>query len=420
MAHIAILTGNHLCNNPRAMKEAATLAAAGHRVTVLGGWFDAALKARDRALIEKAGYRFRAVLDGTTAGTITLRIRNRLGSMSHRFMGRENVWQLGYAYPQLRRAAFAENADLYIAHSEQALAIGAEFLRSGRRVGVDMEDWFSQDLPEEARLCRPIALLSQLERDLLQNGAPRFCTSRAMSAALASAYDCPAPAVIYNAFPWRDREALDGKMKGRKDQARPSIHWYSQTLGKGRGLEILLQALAYVPHDAEIHLRGTPASGFDDWLRVHAPDEWRKRIFIHPVVDNDELLSRIAEHDIGFAGELPYCRNKDLTISNKMFQYMLAGLAIVASDTAGQREIAEAAPGAISLYKPDDAGALAGVLCALLESPQRLAAAKSAALTAAKEKFCWERQEQNLLSAVSAALHGKAARLHAETSAQSI
>lgn len=404
MVQIAILTGNHLCNNPRAMKEAAALAAAGHRVTVFGAWLDPALKARDRALAEAAAYEFRAVIDGTVSGNLAPRIRSKLGSMSHRVMGRENRWQLGYAYPHLRRAAFAANADLYIAHSEQALAVCAELLGAGRRAGVDMEDWFSQDLPEEARRGRPVAMLGQMERLLLQKGAPRFCTSRAMSAELASVYGCAPPTVIYNSFPWRDRKTLDGKLKDRKDRSRPSIHWYSQTLGPGRGLEILLQALADVPHDGEIHLRGTLASGFGDLLRTHAPAPWRERIFVHPVVQNDELLSRIAEHDIGFAGELPYCRNKDLTVSNKMFHYLLAGLAIVASGTAGQREIAEKAPGAVSIYKPDDPSALARQLCTLLQSPEMLAAAKSAALRAAEDTFCWEKQEQTLAGSVSAAL----------------
>jgi len=54
-------------------------------------------------------------------------------------------------------------------------------------------------------------------------------------------------------------------------------------------------------------------------------------------VDGDDLLSRIAEHDIGFAGEMPHCRSRDLTVTNKILQYLLAGLAVVASGTAGQR-----------------------------------------------------------------------------------
>ena len=44
-------------------------------------------------------------------------------------------------------------------------------------------------------------------------------------------------------------------------------------------------------------------------------------MFVHPVVHNDELLSRIAEHDIGFAGEMKYCQSRDLTVTNKIFTF---------------------------------------------------------------------------------------------------
>jgi glycosyltransferase involved in cell wall biosynthesis len=400
-AHIAILTGNHLCNNPRVIKEAEALAKAGYRVKVFGAWFDPRLKARDRALIEATDYKFIPVLDTTRDDMAAMipRARSRLGSLVQRTANWENAWQLGYAYPYLQHAALRENADLYICHSEQALAVGADLLRRRARVGVDMEDWFSEDIPAEARRHRPVRLLHRLEHKLLTEGAFSFCTSRAMSAALAEAYGCRAPTVIYNAFPWAERKTIDGTAKDRTKNARPSIHWYSQTLGAGRGLEILLSAFAQVSHDAEIHLRGTIASGFGDWLRANIPVRWRDRVFIHEPVHNDVLLSRVSEHDIGFAGEVPHCQSRNLTITNKMFHYLLGGLAVVASDTSGQREVAAQAPGAISLYPPEDATALAAQLSALLQSPERLAAAKRAALAAA-EVLCWEKQEQILVSAI--------------------
>src|ERR1039458_8105828 len=96
------------------------------------------------------------------------------------------------------------------------------------------------------------------------------------------------------------------------------------------------------------------------------PSEWRSRVFLHDVVPHEMLLSRIAEHDIGFAGEEKYCRNKDLNVSNKILHYLLAGLAVVASDTAGQREIAERAPGAVHLYPSGRPDALAEQINRLL------------------------------------------------------
>jgi glycosyltransferase involved in cell wall biosynthesis len=145
-------------------------------------------------------------------------------------------------------------------------------------------------------------------------------------------------------------------------------------------------------------------SGFESWLAQHVTEEWRGRIIAHELVPNAELLSRIAEHDIGFAGETPLIRNKDLTVSNKILHYLLAGLAVVASETAGHREVAEQAPCAVFLYPSGDAAALAARLNSLLESADTLRQAKAAALDAAERRFCWERQEKALLESINRAL----------------
>jgi len=49
---VLILTGIHLCNNPRVIKEATALAEAGFEVEVLSEWINPILKARDQALLE--------------------------------------------------------------------------------------------------------------------------------------------------------------------------------------------------------------------------------------------------------------------------------------------------------------------------------------------------------------------------------
>jgi glycosyltransferase involved in cell wall biosynthesis len=249
-----------------------------------------------------------------------------------------------------------------------------------------------------------VQLLRRLERKLLLAGGHSACPSRAMSEALARKFGCRQPTVVYNAFPWFDRKFMDGLFKDRRDRRLPSIHWFSQTLGLGRGLEDLFAALPLLKHEAQVHLRGKPVSGFENWLAERLPEAWRGRIVIHGLVSNAELLSRIAEHDIGFAGETSAIRSRDLTITNKILYYLLAGLAVVASDTAGQREVAEHAPGGVLLYSPGDASALAARLDELLGSAEALRQTKSAALASAERTFCWERQEGTLLDSIGRAL----------------
>jgi glycosyltransferase involved in cell wall biosynthesis len=405
-SRIVLISGNSLCHNPRVMKAATTLARNGYDVHVLGAWLEADLKARDQAMLKQAPFRFEPVFDATLPGPAhTLRrARRKAANTMYRLTGWQSRDQLGYGIARLLAGAQALAADLYIAHSEPGLYVARRLMQDGRRAGVDMEDWYSQDLLADARAQRPLALLRRLESALLVKGAYAACPSRAMSEALAAAYGGKPPAVIYNAFPAAERAAIDGVRKDRRNTAVPSIYWFSQTLGPGRGLEELIAALPLLDRDVEIHLRGRAAPGMNEWIGSQMPDRWRERVFLHPLAPNKELLSRLAEHDIGFAGEQNDCRSRDLTVTNKILHYFLGGLAVVASGTAGQREVAMQASGAVTLYEPGNPAALAQALRTLIDSPDGVARAKAASLQAAQRTFCWERQEPVLLRSIEAAL----------------
>lgn len=165
MKSIVIVSGNHFCHNPRVLKEADVLSAAGYDVELLGGWYDEQHAKRDRLLLQNRRWRFVPVVDWTRpsmgAGIQrqVQRAKSRVGRELHGWLNLENPWQLGYSTRKLRRAALSRNADLYIAHSEAAMWVAVKLLERGRRVGVDMEDWFSEDLLREARNQRRVKLL---------------------------------------------------------------------------------------------------------------------------------------------------------------------------------------------------------------------------------------------------------------------
>jgi glycosyltransferase involved in cell wall biosynthesis len=416
-ATIAIVTGVPLAQNPRAVREAATLATAGYKVIVLGAEFRRPGAERDHALAGRHGFEFHPVgsLDG--AGTLAntraywWRMRHRLGREVFKLCRLENPYQVGYFVPELTRAAVKLAADYYVLHVEQALWVGAVLLRHGRSFGVDMEDWYSEDLSPAVRAQRPLRRMRALEKQLLRGASHVSCPSHAMSVALVAEFGCPSPTVIYNAVSWGDRELIDDASVDRKEPRIPSIHWFSQTIGEGRGLEDLLAALPLVRAEAELHIRGNPANGFEEWLLGRLPQSWKARTFVHSPVPAAELLSRVAEHDIGFAGEQKYCRNKELTVSNKILAYMTGGLAVVASDTDGHREVAAAAGEAVCLYRAGDPRSLADELNRLLLQPGEMAARQKAALKAAESTFSWEKMSPVLLEAVRAGVRHQQGRV---------
>jgi len=208
----------------------------------------------------------------------------------------------------------------------------------------------------------------------------------------------------YNVFPWAERQQMDQLQRDRRNLHLPSLHWFSQTIGPGRGLETLFQALPYLTLPIEIHLRGNYSESTRQWLEPLVPPAWRDRLFIHSTVPNAELLSRIAEHDIGLALECTDIPSRNLTITNKLGQYLQAGLAVIATDTAGQREVLEQYPAVGRLIPSKDPLALSQAMEDLLQAPEKLTTAKAAALIAAKEQFCWEQQVMVLLQTAELAL----------------
>ncbi len=406
MAHVGIVTGAHLCRNPRVVKEAMALREAGHRVTVIGPALDDRLSELDAALVRGGGFEHRVVVDirpGSPART-RHRLVRKLAIKACARLGWAQPEALGYGVRKTLAAARSLAADLIIGHQEVGAWVACALMDEGRAVGADIEDWYSEDLLPEARVGRPVELLRRCEAQLVRRAPHVTTTSEALANALAEAYDGPLPAVVYNAFPWADRAGLDAVPRDREDRSRPSLHWVSQTLGPGRGLETLCEALRGVSRPVEVHLRGRADDTDRRWLHDLFPDDLGHQLVVHDLVPPQDLLGRIAEHDIGLALEDDDPPSRNLTITNKILHYLVAGLAIIATDTAGQAEVAVHAPEAVRLCRGHDAASMAEQLNALVSEPGVLERAKAAALKAAEARFSWEVQAPQLIASVEEAL----------------
>jgi glycosyltransferase involved in cell wall biosynthesis len=207
---------------------------------------------------------------------------------------------------------------------------------------------------------------------------------------------------VHNSFPIAERAQIDEHRRDRISRDVPSLIWFSQTIGPGRGLEALIEALGLLDLPVEVHLRGTPRPGYVEGLLAPLPGHIRQRIRMHDQVPQAELLSRLMEHDIGYCGELSNCLNHDLTISNKAMEYLRAGLALVASDTTGQLEVAGRLPEATSVFKQGDGHSLAEALRPLIADPGRLSRAEQASWAGFEAAFGWEKSKRVIQEQVEA------------------
>ncbi|HEY0947725.1 MAG TPA: glycosyltransferase [Opitutaceae bacterium] len=401
-ARILIVTSGPLARNPRVVKEASTLGAAGYDVTVLTPRNHAASEPFDAALCAAAPF-CRLPVDlipgfGLSAWRAFWRLmRHRLARVAMRRFRVPSLHALGPANVILR-AARAQRADLTIVHNEVPHGIGLRLLAEGRRVAADIEDWHSEDLLPDDRLGRPLELLRRQERALLQEAAYTSTTSEVLSAALHSQYGGRPPQVITNSFPLQPAPPP-------RTSARPLEYvWFSQTIGPGRGLETFFAAWKQAAGNARVTLIGEVAASYRQALLAPLEPAQQARIKFTGYISPTELPARLARADVGLALERREPRSRGLTITNKILQYFNAGLAVLATDTAGQCEAMREAGQPGLLVSSNDTAGFAAALTRLENDRPLVAGGQHAARAAAERRYCWEREAPRLLALVAEAL----------------
>jgi len=400
MKKICILTHSHLCRNPRVVKEANTLQKAGYSVTIQTLWTDRQLLNEDLKLIDLQRIRYTAGENVIPGESSTLkRAKSRLIRRLAKEITARTWFQsrraLGYGYNKNLRLAIKENADLYICHQEMPTVIGVELLKMGFRVAFDFEDWYSHDLLPDANRFRPVGLLNEFEIFALKNSHLTYTTSHILARELATHAGASLPQVLLNVFPEEERKNLDGQVKDRVDLSRISLHWFSQTTGPGRGLEELADAMNDIYDPFELHLRGNVTAKYKQDLLSRFHLKSGQDVYFQPLVSHKELLSRISEHDIGLALERNNPQSRNLTITNKIMQFLQGGLAVIASSTSGQEEVAKISGEAVRIIHSRNE--ITTAVRYWISDPVALTRAKKKAIKLGQDRFCWDREEPKLI-----------------------
>jgi len=386
----------HPCYNPRLVREADTLAQAGHQVRVVAPLFNPALVEKDRALMAHRRWRLERVDFLPQHGrlrSLWIRGRRRLAQEIACGFATPALAEHSYtpALTEMRELAAREPADWFIAHTQAALpAAAAAAARWNARLGFDCEDLLAH-APGE-----PGALLRVIEAEYLPRCAYVSAASPLMAEQLARDHHLPPPVVLYNVFPLELAQGMLAPGE-RRAAAVLRLHWFGQTIGPGRGLEDAVTALAHLPGEVELHLRGNPSAGYRERLEALASGE-RSRLFFLPPLEHDAVIRATEPFDAGLVLELPDNGNYSRTVTNKLFSYLLGGLAVAATDTPGQREVMSQIPATGFLYPAGDAPALAAGLLNWVRDRQSLRAAQQASWNAARARFCWDREREKFLA----------------------
>jgi glycosyltransferase involved in cell wall biosynthesis len=165
-------------------------------------------------------------------------------------------------------------------------------------------------------------------------------------------------------------------------------------LQQGRGLERLVEAAAEVPDAYFVFIGG---GRLESILRERARFlGLEDRVHFIPTVSLADLPSYTASADIGVQPIENTCLNHFSTDSNKLFEYMMAGLAIVATNLPEIRKLVREHDLGI-LIASGDTNELASAITPRRDNSElRQTFGKNAAKAAAK--INWEAQEGKLVS----------------------
>lgn len=387
--------------SPRLVREADSLVEAGHEVRVVACNHLSWAGPREQALLEHRRWRAQMVDVPPNAArklqAVLGRGRRRIASALYERFKSQRLFPYAYAVagPELLQIARSEPADWFIAHTQAALPAAASAAAHwNARLGFDCEDLLAHSPGE------PRELLRAIEARYLPGCAYVSTASPLMAEQLARDHQIPPPMVLYNVFPLKLADGMLAPRERRSD-AIVRLHWFGQTIGPGRGLEDAVGALARLPREAELHLRGTLSAGYREKLERLAGKD-KDRLFFLPPIEHDELIRSMEAFDVGLALERPDDANYSRTVTNKLFSYLLGGLAVAASDTPGQRQVMAEIRNAGFLYPAGDERTLAGLLLNWVRNRQALRASQQASWDAARARFCWDRECEQFLGIFAA------------------
>jgi len=402
---VCMLVWNEFLHDARVTKEAETLVKAGYQVTVL------ALHVPEKTLVTEthpSGFRvirvsrpvlfFLRRLKGTwqkktTSSTTSESQGTPVDKPTFSGQIRPLIEPMMRFLTHLRliKTAVDLKAHIYHAHDFNVLLttwIAAKIRRSplvydAHEISSDREGYQSTRW-----------LIHHLENWLVQQVTVMLTTTNARAEFFQKTYQIPKPLVLQN----RPRlQIVEPNHTLRQNLALEQpwpIVLYQGGIQPGRGLRNLI-AVATQVENAYFVLMG--------WGRQEAAirqliaeKQLVDRAFIHPAVPLDQLLTYTASANIGIQILRNTCLNHYTTDSNKLFEYLMAGLPVVASHFPEIKKIVESYQVGFCV-DPENVNEIARKINDLIQQKELYQTLQQNAYQAAKI-LNWEAQETELIN----------------------
>jgi glycosyltransferase involved in cell wall biosynthesis len=242
------------------------------------------------------------------------------------------------------------------------------------------------------------ALFALFLRHIIPRCAATVVVSSLIKKEIHRSYPCSHVAVVRNIAPYQ-KVSNSGKLRQRLRLA-PHIRvaLYQGYLQPDRGLDILVKAAPFLEQEVVIVLMGEDRLGTLARLEALITSEGvADRVKIIPAVPYEELLEWTASSDMGLIVYPPdYSQNVQMMLPNKLFEFLMAGVPVLASPLEAVAEVIRAygVGQVVSSLAPPDIGA---AINAMLADQHALDRMRCNALRAAQEDLNWEKEQQKLV-----------------------
>ncbi len=300
-------------------------------------------------------------------------------------------------YAALLKVAIKLKVDWYIGHNPGAMAIAANAAsKTNAKAGFDFEDYHRGEYTDmkSHSFKRQILIENKYFKKFSYISASSTLITNKISKDFYKETVVITP--ILNCFSLQEQPILDFENIKRDDL---KLFWFSQHVGKNRGLQIVCEVLADL-NDPNINLTlvgncTTEIKNYFTSLMGNVKDS----IKFMNIVPTNELPNLSASFDVGLALEPAFSVNNNLALSNKIFTYLLAGNAIIFSETSMQKDFNGAYHAGLSFPINDKEGLKASIL--FYKDKENLLKQRKKNYHLTKEKLNWELESQKLLALIN-------------------
>jgi glycosyltransferase involved in cell wall biosynthesis len=398
---IVLITSGQPSLNPRLVKEADVLANSGFEVTVLYAYWNNWGTAYDNELLSKKKWNAIRVGGDPVQKPFIYFISRIIHKVNTFILQKTGNYKLLADISAARcsyfliRAAKKHNADLYIAHNLGALpATYNAAKKNGRPFGFDAEDFHRQEISNDTDSYH-FKITSYLENKYLPYANYITASSPLTAEQYRTIYNREVTTLL-NVFPKTNTTPAAGNK-----HTPLKLFWFSQTIGSGRGLELIIEAISRSSNLSELHLLGNVSLDYKKQLLLLAENNGiaASRIYFYDPITPDAIFDFAAQFDIGLASELTICLNRDISLTNKIFTYVQSGLAIAASNTMAQSGFIHKYPNIGFVYT--DANELAAALNKYDLDRELLLKTKIESFRLGQNELNWEYESEKFIKVVN-------------------